>query len=85
MGQTTAPAPATAAHHHHHPSSSPHSSLLILSYHQSGGSSYCRAQAPEHTGSVAAACGPICPTVCGFVDPGPGIKPMSFSLAGELN
>ena len=44
--------------------------------------SSCGTQAPEHVGSVVAACGLSCPTACGILVPQPGIEPASRALEG---
>ena len=45
-----------------------------------GGFSCCRAQALGLGPAAAAAHGLSCPTVCGILVPGPGIKPTSLEL-----
>ena len=44
--------------------------------------SSCGMRAPEHTGSVVAACRLSCPTACGILVPRPGIEPASPALEG---
>ena len=46
-----------------------------------GGFSCCRARALECAGSVVVARGLSCPTACGVLDPGPGVKPVYLALA----